>query len=137
MADVAHILVVDNIPDHLYLARSLFEARGYVISTFSKADEALKFLRSNSVDVIVSDINMPDKDGFEFLREVKADPALRQITFVLLTASYWTDQVRKDGLALGADKFLFRPFEPRVLVTEIEEVIPQEKRGTNPLPGEA
>lgn len=134
MSEPAHLLVVDNLHDHLFVAKTLFEARGYRVSVEDSTNSALEFLANNSVDVIVSDINMPGRDGFDFIKAVKADPKLANIPFVFLTASYWTDEVRKEGLEYGANKFVFRPLEVRALVTEIEDVIPAPKRAGGRLP---
>lgn len=132
----ARILLVDNLESNLELGRILLEARGYQVVTAKHAEDALAFLKqkSDTINLIVSDINMPDKDGFDFIKEVKANPVLAKIAFVFLTATYWTDSVKKEGLKLGADKFIFRPADPRAIVTEIEEVIPESLRGDKPLP---
>jgi two-component system cell cycle response regulator len=127
----AKIMVVDNLEDQLFLARTVFESQGYTIVTCANADCALKHLAENKdIDLILSDINMPDKDGFDFIKEVRQNADWRSIPFVFLTASYWTDAVRREGLSLGATKFIFRPVEPRALVTEVEDALPPEKRSS-------
>jgi two-component system cell cycle response regulator len=125
---LAHLLLVDNVAEHLYLGRMLFESRGYSVSTCSSTKEALAFLKDNKVDVIISDVNMPEQDGFEFIKSVKKDATLADIPFVFLTTSQWTESVRTEALSLGADKFVFRPLEPRALITEIEQIIPAAKK---------
>lgn len=126
----AHILVVDNRESNLDMLRILLEARGYKVTTSDNANDALAFLRANSVDLVVSDINMPDKDGFDFLRALKADPALRNQRFAFLTASFWTNKIKEEGLELGADAFIFRPADPRQLLREVEEALPPELKHT-------
>lgn len=129
----AHILVVDNRQPNLDLMRILLEARGYTVTTASNAKDAINFLKAHPVDLIVSDINMPDKDGFEFIKDVKSDARLKQIRFAFVTASFWTIKIKEEGLKLGADKFIFRPADPRQLVAEVEDALPEDLKSDIPM----
>ena len=62
---------------------------------------------------------MPGGDGFEFIREVKADPELSSIPFLFISSTVWRDKDRADGLTLGAQKFIIRPIEPLELLREV------------------
>ena len=114
------ILVVDNSPANISLARSMLEPFGYKVIEAKGVDEAMHLLAEQSPDLIFSDLHMPVKDGFDFIQAVKADDELRKIPFVFISSTVWGDRERDHGLALGAARFIIRPIEPRALVEEIE-----------------
>lgn len=114
------IMVVDNSPVNVQLARSMLEPFGYQIIEAHGVDEAMQLLAEQSPDVILSDLHMPVKDGFDFIQEVKGDDELRKIPFVFISSTVWGQRERDHGLALGAAQFIIRPIEPRALVAEIE-----------------
>lgn len=114
------ILVVDNSPVNITLARSMLEPFGYKIIDAKGVDEAMHLLEEQSPDVILSDLHMSLKDGFDFIEEVKADAELRKIPFVFISSTVWGETERDHGLSLGAAQFIIRPIEPRALVEEIE-----------------
>ena len=63
---------------------------------------------------------MPEADGFEVLKQVKADPRLSQACFIFLSSSIWAQEDRRRALSLGGTKFIARPIEPLQLIAEIE-----------------
>jgi two-component system cell cycle response regulator len=119
-ANGATILVVDNSPANIKLSRSILESVGYRIIAAHGVDEALTLLAEQSPDVILSDLHMPVKDGFDFIGVVKADAELRKIPFVLISSTVWGEREREHGLALGAAQFIIRPIEPGALIDKIE-----------------
>jgi len=123
------ILVVDNSLVNIQLARSMLEPFGYRIIDAGGVDEAMKSLAEQTPDVILSDVHMPVKDGFDFIQELKADDELRKIPFVFISSTVWGDRERKQGLSLGAAQFIIRPIEPRALVKEIESCRSKRKAG--------
>jgi len=114
------ILVVDNSPVNIKLARSVLEPFGYKIIDARGVDEALETLRKQRPDVILSDVHMPSKDGFDLIQVVKADDELRTIPFMFISSTVWGEREREHGLSLGADRFVIRPIEPQALINEIE-----------------
>lgn len=117
----ASILAVDNSPVNLLLIRSTLEPFGYRITTADSVEAALLLLQRNpSPDVILSDLHMPDADGYDFLKIVKADPLLTSIPFILISSTVWRDTEPTLGLSLGAATFIMRPIEPNLLVAEVE-----------------
>ena len=114
------VLVVDNSPVNVKLSRSLLEPLGYRVTAAKSVDEAMKMMAEQPPDVILSDLHMPDKDGFDFIREVKADEKLREIPFVFITSTLWGDRERDRGLSLGAAQFIIRPIDSMALVDAIE-----------------
>jgi len=119
------ILVVDNLPVNLDLARSILEPSGYVVVTASNIAQALTFARGKHFDLILSDVCMAAGSGYDFLQIVRSDPKLRDIPFVLITSTNLNESDRAKGLALGAAQFLIRPIEPAVFLAEIRRCLKQ------------
>jgi len=92
--------------------------------------EALSWLSDGNLpNLIISDINMPTLDGIELLENVRSSGILRDIPVIMLSA-YDDSEKRKKCLALGASNYLIKPFEPQLLIEEIENTF---KRLENPL----
>jgi two-component system cell cycle response regulator len=66
---------------------------------------------------------MTDGSGFDLIRAFKSDQSLAAVPFIFLTSSNWHDVDRSRGIALGAEKFLRRPIEPQVLLSEVKQVL--------------
>lgn len=113
------ILVVDNLPVHHELARSILEPFGYQVSEASGMEEGLRQARETAPDLIVSDICMGARTGFDLLLALKEDAALASIPVVLITSTRISDVDRARALALGAERFLVRPIEPEEFLREI------------------
>lgn len=113
------VLVVDDSFTVRTLEKSILELAGYEVLTSSDGDEALKALAREHVDVVVSDINMPHKDGFELLGAVRLSPRLRALPFILVT-SRSSDADRRRGLELGASAYVVKSeFDQEVLVDAV------------------
>ena len=123
------ILAVDDQPLNLSLKRSILEPLGYVVLTANGMAQALEQARETPPDLIVSDLNMADGNGFDFIKAVKADPRLKHVPFVFITSTCCDESSRAKGLALGAERFLFRPLEPQELLVEIEACLLERKKG--------
>lgn len=114
------VLVVDDSPLNLQLKRDLLQPHGYEVMTALTLSEGLRIARERLPALIISDVGMNEGNGFDFIREVKADPALRHIPFIFVSATHWNDASRQLGLELGAVRYLLRPMEPALLLAEIE-----------------
>jgi two-component system, cell cycle response regulator len=121
------ILIVDDLQDNLDLASSIFEYAGYTVISAKDATHALALAKQAPPDLIMSDVCMPAGSGYDFISAVKTDPRLRHIPFVFVTSTATTERERVKGLALGAAKYLFRPLEPQVLLSEVESCLQEEK----------
>ncbi|HVQ38858.1 MAG TPA: response regulator, partial [Pyrinomonadaceae bacterium] len=128
------ILVVDNSPVNISLAHSMLDPFGYTIVEARSVDEAMQILAEQSPDLILSDLHMPLKDGFDLIEAVKADDELRKIPFVFISSTVWGDREREHGLSLGAARFIIRPIEPQDLVAEIESCRSKGKLLANVMP---
>jgi signal transduction histidine kinase/DNA-binding response OmpR family regulator len=113
------VLVVDDDEMILALVSHGLRAAGYQVTTAESGTQALERLAEAVPDVIVSDVNMPDMDGFSLVRELRQDEALRALPLVFLTSRAEADDV-VSGLGLGADDYLTKPFSLPVLVARVE-----------------
>jgi len=108
------ILIVDDNPANLKLARVLLAGEGYEVRTAADAEEALEALRVFRPRLILMDLQLPGMDGFELTRRLKADAETRGIAIVALTA-YAMKGDEQRALAAGCDGYLSKPIDTRVL----------------------
>jgi len=121
-ATAAKLLVVDDSITVRMSLRDVFVAQGYQVLTAESGEEALKLLRSESVDVMVLDLVMPEKSGVDVLREVKADEDLASIPIILLTAV--ADRTELVAcLDMGADDFVVKPWDERELLGRLRSMV--------------
>ena len=126
------VLIVDDKEQNRYILRALFEGHGYALEEASHGAEALVKARQAPPQFIVSDLLMPVMDGYTLLRHWKADARLKQIPFIVYTATYTEPQDEQLALALGTDAFIVKPAEPAPFIARIQEVLTQYKNGTLP-----
>ena len=102
------ILVIDDDPDTIEFLRIVFNVRGREVTGAPTGSEGLRLAHERPFDLILVDVMMPDIDGYEVCRRLRADPATATIPIVILTArSSLVDQTL--GLEAGADRFLIKP----------------------------
>lgn len=125
----AKILVVDDTAVNSELIRSTLAPFGYQLTLASNVQDALALARQDAFDLILSDLHMPEQDGFAFLAAVKDDPQLSSVPFVFLSSSFGSVEDFRRGVALGATYFIRRPIEPQKLLSHIEACLenPQQK----------
>jgi len=116
----ARILVADDYPDNLRLLSTRLHSEGYVFLTARDGEEILRLLRTEKPDLLLLDINLPKKDGFEVLVEMRADPELALIPVIVVTAVRIGPRDVREGLSLGADDYVIKPFDWRELAARIQ-----------------
>jgi DNA-binding response OmpR family regulator len=122
MADTSHlpILVVDDNPDNAHIIRDYLGARGYPITVAYNGDDALKAFEEVKPALVLLDVMMPGRDGWQVCREMKQHPTLgRSVRVVMVTAlDDWVN--KRQALETGADDFVEKPFELSKLVAAVE-----------------
>jgi two-component system, OmpR family, response regulator VicR len=127
MADPAHppILVVDDNPDNAHIIRDYLEARGFPITVAYNGDDALKAFEEVKPSLVLLDVMMPGRDGWQVCREIKQHPTLgRNVRVVMVTAlDDWVN--KRQALQTGADDFVEKPFELSKLAATVERNVKQ------------
>ena len=132
MKQNATILVVEDSRTQAIELQFLLESNGYDVHVSHDGRQALHWLQSEIPDVIITDIVMPEVDGYELCRAVREDGRLCQVPVVLLTSLSAPDDV-VEGLKCGADNFLIKPFEKKSLLSRLHYIlINREMRLTKP-----
>jgi PAS domain S-box-containing protein len=126
------ILIVDDIELNLELLEAMLVGSGHEVESAGNGIKALEKLKSDSFDMIISDILMPKMDGFQLCRECKKDETLRNIPFVFYTATYTDKKDEKFALSLGAEKFMIKPMESKRFMEMIEGVLKDHIKGFLP-----
>lgn len=116
------VLVVDDDPEIVRLVRAYLEQGGYRVLVAYDGETALHILRRERADLVVLDLMLPDRDGWDVTRVVRSDPMLQAIPIIMLTARV-EDQDKIVGLELGADDYVTKPFNPRELVARVRAVL--------------
>jgi diguanylate cyclase (GGDEF)-like protein len=116
------ILVADDEPDNLALIKILLEREGYSVVAVENGREAVKHLFLRRPDLVILDIMMPVMDGLEACRCIKRDEETRDIPVIFLSAHDETE-VQVNGLAIGANDFIAKPFNADELVARVDVAI--------------
>jgi len=129
---MTHILIVDDKPENLYLLSAMLSGHGCHVTEARHGAEALAKARQEPPQLVISDLLMPVMDGYTLLRHWKMDERLRQIPFVVYTATYTEPKDERLALDLGADGFIIKPTEPEPFMARIQEILSRQKDGSLP-----
>ena len=122
------ILLVDDAPKNILVLQKIFSSEGYTILTAPHGRAALHILGNHPVDLIVSDIAMPEMDGYRLCYEVMRNPETRSIRFIFYSSHYSNKEEVDFGLKLGADHYMVRPLEVKKLINTVKEVLKSKKK---------
>ena len=121
------ILIVEDEPGMIELLSVALEDEGFIISIANNGQQGLKKVDEEEPDLIISDVMMPDMDGYEFCEQLRGNPKTATIPFIFLTAKKdVSDRVR--GLNLGADDYISKPFHVVEVVARIKTLMQRVKR---------
>jgi two-component system chemotaxis response regulator CheY len=121
-ASAIKVMVVDDQASMRAMIRRALQDLGFKdVRDKGGPVEALAAVRSDRVHLIISDYNMPDMDGLQFLEEVRKDPVIGKTVFIMLTGSADKEIVQK-AAALGVNNYVVKPFAPAALKEKIERV---------------
>ena len=116
------ILVVDDEPNIVLSLEFLMTQAGYEVSTAADGERALQSIEAAPPDVVLLDVNIPKRNGYEVCEIIRANPSWERVRVVMITAK-GRDVEREKGLALGADDYIIKPFSTREVVAKIAEVL--------------
>ncbi|HIP70900.1 MAG TPA: response regulator transcription factor [Anaerolineae bacterium] len=112
------ILVVDDDKEVVRLMRAYLEQAGYEVLVAYDGDTAVHILRRDEPDLLLLDLMLPDRDGYDITRLVRSDPALAAMPIIMLTARV-EDTDKIVGLEMGADDYVTKPYNPREVVARV------------------
>ncbi len=116
------ILIADDEQNIVISVEFLMKREGFVVSIAHDGEEALARIREDKPDLVLLDVMMPEKNGFDVCQEVRADAALAGVRILMLTARGRDTEVAK-GMALGADGYMTKPFSTKDLVEKVRELL--------------
>jgi len=116
------ILIVDDDPNIVIALEFLMRQAGYAVATAADGRQALDWLASREPALMILDVMMPNKNGFEVCAEARADPRLASLPILMLTAK-GREAEKARGLALGADAYVSKPFSTHNLVELVRSLL--------------
>lgn len=122
------LIVEDKKPDRTLLSE-LLTSKNYEVVEANNGIEALKSVKTLNPDIIISDIMMPEMDGFALLRELKKDDSTKHIPLVFYTAHYVGEKDKELAVKLGASGFIFKPLEFKELLNKLESLLKDYETG--------
>ena len=120
------ILIVDDTQSDIDLAKRYLKGLGYQLITCSRGTEALKIANENKPDLILLDVVLPDMDGFEIVRKLKAENKTRYIPVLMITSMH-SDEFKLLSLDLGVDDFLPKPIDKEELIVRVRSILKDGK----------
>jgi len=118
------ILVIDDEPDSIKVVKIRLEASGYSVLTAANHDEAFRILENTIPDLILLDVMMPGRDGYEICNEIKSQEKTRKVPIILFTAKQ--DQkahLKSNAEFIAADDYILKPYEAEKLLKKIKAFV--------------
>lgn len=130
-----NVLVVDDEPDVTALVSYHLRAKGFHVATLNDPNRIMGLARSFNPDLVILDVMMPDLSGTQICRMLRADPKLKSVPVIFLSART-EEEARIRGLEVGGDDYVCKPFSPKELVLRVQSIfrrvseVAEEGRGT-------
>jgi two-component system alkaline phosphatase synthesis response regulator PhoP len=122
------VLIVDDEPNIVLSLEFLMKQAGYGVRTASDGEAALQAVREAPPDLMLLDVNLPRRSGYEVCEAVRANPAWASVRILMLTAK-GRDIERQKGMALGANDYVTKPFSTREVVQKVRAILGDEPAG--------
>ena len=120
---MAHkILVVDDEPNIVLSLEFLLKQAGFQVRTASDGEAGIAAMAAEAPDLVLLDVMMPRKNGYEVCQAIRANPAWKNIRIIMLTAK-GREVEREKGMALGADDYITKPFSTQEVVGRVRELL--------------
>ena len=116
------ILIVDDEPNIVVSLEFLMKREGFAVAVAGDGEEALRKLAEVRPDLVLLDVMLPRKSGFDVCQEIRAHPEFSSLKVIMLTAKGRDTEVEK-GMALGADAYLTKPFATKELVAKVRQLL--------------
>lgn len=116
------VMIVDDCGTTRKLLSYIMKERGYKILTASNGLEALEVLATNPIDLVLTDLNMPQMDGVELVKNLRGNDVYKDLPVIMVTTE-GGEVDRKTGLEAGVNTYLTKPISPQRLIYEIEKLI--------------
>jgi len=123
----AHLMIIEDDADTLEMLRATLEAHGFKVTACESAAETLQLAPANSVDLIVSDIGMPEMDGFEMIKRLRELDQYKSVPAIALSG-YASNKDAKSALAAGFDAHVSKPVDPAELLRLINKLVKKSSR---------
>ncbi|NQU95190.1 MAG: response regulator [Candidatus Omnitrophica bacterium] len=118
------ILIIDDEVDLVDLVKMRLEVANYYVLPLYTSTRSLEIAKREKPDLVLLDVMMPDKNGYEVCKELKADEATRHIPVIIFTAKpEQKERIKKDAELAGADDYILKPFDPADLTKKIEKLL--------------
>ena len=132
MSEQAKILIADDDPDVQEAVKLILETQPYQLMIASNGEECLEEIKKSLPDLIILDLLMPKKDGFEVIKELRQDPEYPRIPIIILTAVKKEASDRRyeleTGLAMDVDDYVEKPIQPNDLLHRVEKILKRAKK---------
>lgn len=116
------VLLVDDEPNILLSLEFLMQRAGYQVETAADGDAALQLIAATPPDLVLLDVNMPKRDGFDVCQTLRANPNWAAVRVIMLTAK-GRDVEREKGIALGADDYITKPFSTQDVIDKVQAIL--------------
>ena len=116
------ILIADDSPSIRKFVSFALSASGYEIVSAGDGMEALEKLPKEHVNLIITDLNMPNLDGFELIKSIRSSQEFKEIPIIILSSLSGKEEIEK-GINIGANSYLIKPFNPKRILYEVSKYI--------------
>lgn len=116
------ILIADDSPTIRKFVAIALKMQGFEVLAAADGMEAIELLPSNNIDLIITDLNMPNLDGFELIKSVRENEEFKEIPIIILSSLSGSDEIKK-GEKCGANAYVIKPFDPKRIQYEVAKFL--------------